>query len=248
LVYGETETVTYGRPNSVQSCIYEKSKEAVKSDKIDFWETVWSSKCDEFGIPLYDNGKNSGEPDQVKRIEARIHHSVIKEFECGHFNATSKKDVDGNIIEEGEQVFIREPKDLFGHLQGIWLFYLNSFCLRHSDVYIHPIWQKLTEDVQFSHLNERFFYKRAKKPAGVCSRRSISMILGYLVKLCARKRFNPMHITSSVLQSIKNIGLESELADYFGVLSFGYGQELFHSVEDYVYHKVREHTINGVAA
>ena len=246
--YGDKETYTFGPPSGIQFSLYNKSKEAVKSDKIDFCESLWKRAAGRFGEVLYDDGRISGEADEVHRFEVRIHHSIIQEFEQGNLSATTVLDDDGNQISSGNLTFIREARDLKRHLQGLWTYFLKSFRLHHSSVYVHPIWQKLSEDVQFSHLDEKFIYKRAKKTPGINTRRSVAMILGYLVKLCTRKRINMSLITSSVLNGMRHLGLEAELANYFGVFMFGQSQELEDCVHEFVHNKYREHIINGVAA
>ena len=234
-VYGQGQTYMFGNTTSMQMCLYNKTLEAVKSDKLDFCEGIWRNtpSLEDPFIPEYKDGKDGNEADEVFRLEFRIHHSIIKEFENGHFNNT------------GEIVCIREPKDLKQHLQGLWDYSLNNFRLQHSTRYVHPIWQKLMEDVEWFNVHPTFIYKRsAKKSSGQATRRNVAMWLGNHLRLAARKGFTPDHVVSHLLSS----GLDSELADYFGLLSYGYHDELSECLYDFVNRRMLDHRLNGVAA
>lgn len=63
--YNNRETVTVGRPGSVQVSMYRKDIEMQRSDKVDYWTGVWSG---------HDPSK------AVWRLEVRFHHSVVAEL------------------------------------------------------------------------------------------------------------------------------------------------------------------------
>lgn len=234
-VYGRGETYLFGNSSSLQMCLYNKSQEAVKSDKLDFCEGLWlrtPSIHDPFE-PEYRNGYDGGEVDTVHRLEFRVHHSVVKEFENGNYNKS------------GEVICIREPRDLERHLQGFWDYCLNNFRLHHSTTYIHPIWQKLMLDVSWANVHPTFIYARdQKKSPGVAGRRNVAMWLGNHLRLAARKGFTTKHVVQHLLSS----GLDSDLADYFGLLLYGHTDELYHCLFDFVDRRLTDHRLNGVAA
>lgn len=234
-VYGRGETYMFGDSGSLQMCLYNKSQEIIKSDKIDFWETVWrrTPGLDDPFESEYRDGRDGGEVDTVHRLEFRIHHSIIREFENGNFNKT------------GENVCIREPRDLKPHLQGLWDYCLNNFRLHHSSTYIHPIWQKLMTDIEWLHIHPTFIYTRdKKKSAGPTTRRNVAMWLGNHLKLAARKGFTVKHVVNHLLSS----GLEPDLADYFGLLYYGNSSELYLCLTDFVQRRLTDHSLNGVAS
>lgn len=68
-VNGRGETYTFGKANSLQICIYDKSKEVDVSDKRAFMEGIWECATNEQCFPdtCYDPGK------PVWRLEIRFH-------------------------------------------------------------------------------------------------------------------------------------------------------------------------------
>lgn len=237
--YGQGETYVFGSSGALQLCLYDKSKEALASGKMEFWESVWrrTLSLEHFPNSEYQGGERSetGEPDQVHRLEFRIHHSVIQQFENGHFNAT------------GETRCIREAVDLVGHVDSLWAYCLNNFRLHHSDTYVHPIWQKIEEDVRFvvpGRWDDGFVYKRSPKASAGAPKRNVAMMLGNALSLAARRGLD----TDWVVNWFLNSGLESELSDYFGLLRFRDDSELWFCLREFVERKLTEHRVNGVAA
>lgn len=232
------ETYMFGKANQLQFCLYNKTLEALKNDKLAFHESIWkrtpSSDLNRFPDPEYNDGSQDGVPDTVHRLEFRFHHTVIEQFVHGNYNATEN------------EINIREPKDLVKHLDAFWQYSLNNFRLHHSTTYIHPIWQMLIDDVQFSHVQHKhFIYKRAsKKSESPSSRRNVAMFMGNHLKLAARKRFKPSDVVDAYLM----LGLESELCDYFGLKQFGESDLLHQCLTDFVTKRMNEHWLNGVAA
>ncbi|MBU3068778.1 hypothetical protein KOI40_03045 [Aestuariicella sp. G3-2] len=227
-VYGNGQTYTFGSASSLQFCLYEKEQEAIKSDKIDFWEKVWSKvpSVDDVCTPEYQHG------DRVHRFEMRFHHSVIREF-C---NASVNQ-------KTGEMLVINDFEQLSEHLTALWHYALNNFRLQHSASYIDPVWQLLIEDITIYPPAPDWFYKRGKKPPTQNSRRNVAFWLGNAIKLMARKRFTVRY----AVQYILNSGLDDDLADYFGVFQFGYHDELRQCLHEFVREKMERHWLEGVA-
>lgn len=76
--YGDLETITFGRPSSLQFTTYNKTKEAATRDKLDFWRGIWNS------APGDDPTESPYDPDQdVQRLEARFHQSVLSDYARG---------------------------------------------------------------------------------------------------------------------------------------------------------------------
>lgn len=245
--YGKGQTYMFGSSGTVQLCIYDKTAEAVKSDKLDHCESLWREcpSLDDPFVPEYRDGRDGGEQDTVHRIEFRLHHTVIKSFENGRFNETQVLDDLGNVVEPGEVVSIREARDLKKHLQGIWLYCLKAFRLQHSTSYIHPIWQMLEEDIGWFGMQNDWGYKRSpKKSPGVVSRRNVAMWIGNWLRLAARRGFTPEFVTGQIMAA----SMESEIADYFGLRWFGNSSEVIQCLFEFVDRRLRDHRLNGVAA
>lgn len=245
-VYGRGETYMFGKSTAVQMCLYNKSIESVKSGKLAFHEMQWrgTPSVDDCFEPEYKDGSDGNEPDTVHRLEFRIHHSVIKEFENGHFNETQIIDNNGNVIKPGEIVSIREPRDLKRHLQGLWLYCLNIYRLQHSTSYVHPIWQKIGEDIKFSDLPDGWMYTRSvAKRTGLVGKRNIAMWMGNYLRIAAALNFTVSHCVDYFLAS----GIEFEISHYFGLRLFGESNELHFVLTEFVTNRLRDHRLNGVA-
>ncbi|MDO6748525.1 hypothetical protein Q4563_14850 [Gilvimarinus sp. 1_MG-2023] len=235
VIYGAGQSYTFGSAGALQFCVYDKTAEAIKSDKIDYWETIWGRvpRADfngDFSDP--DNISEYEQGDVVHRIEARFHHSVINQFGWG------TKDDEGNAIK------IKNYTDLIPHLTALWQYALNNFRLQHSTSYIDPIWQSLIEDVQYFCPSPSLLYKRAQKPPSECSRRNVAFWLGNQIKLYSRGRFTPEYVTSRLLKS----GLDADLAHYFNVKLYGESDVLQPILLEFVQEKMRAHIVAGVAA
>jgi hypothetical protein len=241
VTYGKNETFMFGNPSSLQMCLYNKTLEALKSDKLSFHESQWlrTPSVQDLLTPEYGDGSDGDEADTVHRLEFRIHHSIIREFE------------NGSIHGLGKQLSIKEPVDLIKHIQPLFQYCLNAYRLQHSSTYIHPIWQKISEDVRFGFLTgqepdiDGFDYKRAvKKSDQGPGRRNVAMWLGNVLRLSARKGLKPDYVVQKLLDS----GLDSDLADYFGMHLYGNSDVLHTVLYDFVEEKLRDHRLSGVAA
>lgn len=124
--YGRDDKKNYtiGRRTAVQICAYDKTVEAIKSDKIDYMQHEWGV----YTLGDYDNTVN------VRRIELRLHHSVVREFG----------------LSRGEEW--QSYKEVAKHLNSIWQYGLSRNWLKlkgKTTDYIHPFWQLLIHDVKF---------------------------------------------------------------------------------------------------
>lgn len=70
---GQAKDYLIGKPIAVQMALYDKSYEIIKSDKVDYCQEEWNV----YSLGTYD----STQP--VRRIEARLHHTVIREIGLG---------------------------------------------------------------------------------------------------------------------------------------------------------------------
>lgn len=228
VVHGDRQTFTFGSASGLQFQLYDKVTEAVKRDKIGYWEDIWKK------VPSDKDCFKSEyqEGDSVRRLEMRFHHSIIREF-C---NGT--KDKNGNFIQINNFIQLSE------HLTALWQYALNNFRLQHSSSYIHPVWQKLLEDVMIYNASPDLMYIRKLKPASAATRRNTAFWLAHVLKLQCRKgksvEFSVRHITSA--------GLESELMDYFGINGFKNCEFLPHLLHEFVQLKFQKLRLNGVLA
>lgn len=190
-VNGRGETYTFGKANSLQSCLYDKSKEIDVSDKRAFMESIWETATNEQCFPetCYDQEQ------PVWRLEIRFHHRIINEI------------ADGT---EGMPV-IKSFIDAVGHLTGFWRYALRANRFEVRKGWVHPIWTKLREDVVFTHPAPQLLYKRAKKEPGCGNEKNVSLAFGNLLSIYARNRFNPRQ----AWDYLKKSGLWEDLTSYY---------------------------------
>ena len=231
-VYNQTDTYTFGRPNAIQMCFYDKSQEAEKRDKLHFWEQVWSG-CrkgldtnEDWATPAYSSG------DKVRRLEFRFHHGVIEDFER-HIQASDPS------------ASIRNYVDIHKHLSGLWRYALNNFRLMDSDLngYVDPLWQALSDDIVFFNTQPAFLYKRAyKQPSSEVNHRHIAHTLGNYIKVCSRRNLT----ADFVVKCILNLGIDADLCSYFRLLQFGESHLLPSVLHEFVYQRMMHHRLSGV--
>jgi hypothetical protein len=147
-----------GKASGLQTVIYNKSVEIVKSDKKDYFHDQWGIQSKGAHMPDY----------PVYRLENRLHHSVIREI--GHFL--------GVELESFEQVV--------PYLTDIWRYALdrNRFDIRKA--HIHPLWQLFYEDVQFFLPSESRKISRKKKESVDPLAKNIALVLGNFISIQAR--------------------------------------------------------------
>lgn len=123
---GDNQAKNYliGKPLAIQMALYDKGYEMVKSDKVDHFQSEWNI----YSLGTYDSSQT------VRRIEARLHHTVIREIGLGL-----------DLKFEG----FNQVAD---HLTDIWRYALERNRLMiggDNQGYLHPFWQLLMQDVFF---------------------------------------------------------------------------------------------------
>src|SRR5690554_941375 len=206
-VNGRGETFTFGKANSLQTCLYAKTKEIDVSDKRAFMESIWETATNEQCFP--DTCYDQEQP--VWRLEIRFHHRIINEI------------ADGT---EGMPV-IKSFIEAVPHLTGFWQYALRANRLEVKKNWVHPIWTKLRDDVVFSHPAPQLLYKRAKKQPGCGNEKNVSLAFGNLLSIYARNRFNPRQ----AWDCLKKSGLWDDLTNYYRNRDIA-ENELFQLVQD----------------
>jgi hypothetical protein len=206
-VNGRGETYTFGKANSLQVCLYDKSKEVDVSDKRAFMESIWECAVNEQSFPdtCYDPEK------PVWRLEIRLHHRIVNEVSEGT---------------EGMPA-INTFLDAVPHLTGLWRYALSSNRYEAKKNWVHPIWTKLRDDVGFGHPAPHLLYKRAKKEPGCGNEKNVSLAFGNLLSIYARNRFN----ARQAWDCLKKSGLWEDLTSYYRRRDI-HENELFQLVQD----------------
>ncbi|MDP2901589.1 MAG: hypothetical protein Q8N96_00550 [Methylovulum sp.] len=154
----QAKNYLFGKPTAIQFAAYDKGYEAVKSDKIDYWNHEWG---------IYTLGEHN--PDAVtRRIELRFHHTVIREIGLGM-----------------DKSFESFP-DLIPYLTDIWRYGMERNRLNQDKHYIHPFWQLLMRDAHFYHPAQNITICRKKKDSVDPISRNIISIIGHSITICAR--------------------------------------------------------------
>ncbi|UZR30215.1 hypothetical protein [Methylococcus mesophilus] len=165
--YGKqaAESLTFGKAASLQLCLYDKSKQIVHADKVDFMQGQWG----EFTEGEFD-------PTQpVWRVEARFHHSVVNE------------------IGEGLGKTLKRWLDVVPHLTDMWRYALTINRAKDG-TYIDPIWQLLRDDPEFRVPAQGYKIVRKKKEDVSAVARNFGNVLGNLISLYAREGRNADYI------------------------------------------------------
>jgi hypothetical protein len=196
-IYGRSQSFLFGGPAGLQFAVYRKDVQAKETDNLHFWRERWqaASSAAVFPDSVYD-------PDlSIWRIEARFHHSIVKEFAYG-----SDLELDS---------FFQVSK----HLTGLWRYALNNFRLDQTSTYIRPEWQFLMESVNFVHNPPHLLYKRAKKKPGELNGRSLAIAFGGLTSVYARNRF----ALDYAFKCLQASGIYRDLVYYYGIRELGPG-------------------------
>lgn len=174
-VYGNGETYMFGSAGGTQLAIYNKTKQAKVTDKLDFWQSLWAQSYEDFDTPMYDKDAD------VWRIELRYHHSVIQQFADGSVN-----------LETGEFIGTRTYAELASHLDGLWRYGFDSYKLLADKSVYEAAWTVFAHDVHVQtgveSLLDETEYKRYYKTAGGFSGKNVELFMGNFVSLLARER------------------------------------------------------------
>ncbi|MDX1756961.1 MAG: hypothetical protein R3175_12935, partial [Marinobacter sp.] len=219
-VNGRGETYTFGKANSLQTCLYDKTKEIDVSDKRAFMEGIWECAVNENSFP--DTCYNPDLP--VWRLEVRFHHRIVNEISQGTPGMKS----------------IYTFADAVKHLTGLWQYALNGNRYEHKREWVHPIWTKLRDDISFGHPAPSLTYKRVKKEPGCGNEKNVSLAFGNLLSIYARNRFN----TRQAWDCLKRSGLWEDLCNYYRRRDIK-ENELYQLVEDGL---VKRRLLSKVAA
>lgn len=190
VTYGRGETYMFGSPSSMQLCIYNKTKQAKATDKLDFWESVWR-KTDN---PFEDAPYNYDPQKPVWRIEFRFHHSVVEQFAAG-----------SKIHGSETPCYFKSYNALSYHLDGLLKYGFDSFKFLNAPNRFHPVWTLLMQDVLVSVPVPSFLdktdYKRHYKTSTGFSGKNIELLLGNAISLAARSRLTAQQ-TIDALQTL----------------------------------------------
>lgn len=195
VTYGSFETVTVGAVTGVQMCVYDKLKEAKKSDKLDLVRDLWSGKFS----PLWDFQDQYDNSQDVTRIEMRFHHSVLRQFERGT-----------ETLDDLPPVRMRSYTDVIDHLCPLWRYAFNLFQLRQNSKHVDPIWTLLQHDAEFQYSYRSVNYRRSYKTSGEGIEKNIALAVGNMITVFARNKFTH----KQALSHLKKSGLWSDLSEY----------------------------------
>ncbi len=191
--YGDRETVTVGSVTSVQMSFYDKLKEAVKHDKLHFWNAVWSG--DAVPVDSFCMADQGGfdKSEGVRRLEMRFHHTVLRQFE------------------RGSGCEMTSYESAFEHLGALWRYAMRLFKLRYDDDLIDPVWQMLAEDVDFNQCHSGKSYKRAYKKPGEGNEKNVALALGNWLSIVARQGMK----TQKAWRYLKVSGMFKDIKRYY---------------------------------
>lgn len=184
-----------GKPLGIQMALYDKSYEIVKSDKVDYFNEEWNI----YSLGLYDNTQS------VRRTEARLHHTVIREIGLGL----------GLEFEGFHQVA--------DHLTDLWRYALERNRLMIDGDprgYLNPFWQLLMQDVYFYVPAQGVKISRKKKDAVDPIARNITSVIGNLVSIMARRndctvrhvmrQLHRLHVWPEIQTYYRNRGMDND--------------------------------------
>ncbi len=174
-----------GKASAMQMALYDKSHEIIKSDKVDYFHTEWQA---------YSLGQfNPTKP--VRRIEARLHHHIIREIGLG--------------MNETFESFL----DISEYLTDLWRYALtrNRLNVAGSRELIHPFWQLLMQDVYFSTPAKNIDIVRKKKQAVDPVAHNFSAVIGNIISIMARQGAN----AKQVLAQLKFLSFYNQIIRYY---------------------------------
>lgn len=180
--YGKGETYTLGLPSGVQLCLYDKTKEVVKRDKVDYWAARWES----FTFGDYRPGQT------VRRVEMRFHQSVVRQLG----------------LSQGADW--KTFADVAPHLGDLWKYALEIHRLQRDETrrIICPVWQLLMEDISFFHpaKGEKLFRQKEESIDAIA--KNIQALIGNIMTLAARRNGQEQtedQLAASVMWSLRQL-------------------------------------------
>ena len=166
-IFGKGESYLFGKADSLQVAIYDKSKEIQISDKQDYFFRRWE---------IYTLGAFDKDQD-VWRIEMRFHHNVLRE------------------LGRSQNLTFESFADIYEHLKDLWLYALTNNWLKDGSIYLHPFWQLIKEDAEFDHPpNGFYFHREKKKTESGTTVRNYGQIIGNLITVSARQGFKTTQV------------------------------------------------------
>lgn len=177
-VYGRGETFMFGSANGIQLSIYNKSVQAKATDKLDYWESIWSR----INNPFDETDPANYQKDQsVWRIELRFHHSVVQQFAEGSVS-----------MDTGAYIGTDCYADLVPHLDGLWSYGVSLFRLLARPGVYEAFWTLIRQDVHVEvpvpSLLDQTAYKRYYKSSRGFSGKNVDLFMGNFISLLARER------------------------------------------------------------
>ena len=174
-----------GKASAMQFCLYDKSYEIIKSDKLEYFHREWNV----YTLGAFDSEKT------VRRIEARVHHQIMREIGLGM----------GKEFES----FI----DIIPYLTDIWRYALSKNRLTIDDRHqvLDPFWQLLMQDVFFFVPAEGVIIKRKKKDSVAPIAKNIGLIIGNMITIYARQNMN----TKQVMAQLRLLHFYPQILDCY---------------------------------
>lgn len=198
-VYGRGQSYTFGSVSSLQFALYNKSKEIIAHDKIDYFEEIWKSKVDhDLTTKLW----NQDIP--VWRAELRFAQAVIRQF--AEFN----------------QLRLNTFEAVVEYLPNLWAYGLDRFRLDLNRRFIDPAWTILLQDAEWWPPSKSFVAKRQYKRPGVGNERNVALALGNLLSIYARNNMS----ARKAWHCLKKSGMWADLVAYTKARKISQG-ELF---------------------
>lgn len=190
-IYGRGQSYTFGTVSSLQAALYNKSKEIIAHDKIDYFHGIWERKLDHDWQPIWNPEED------VWRLEFRFSQTVLRQF--ADYNTTADKKCNLSTYE-----LVAE------YLQPLWAYGLDRFRLDFNRRYLDPFWTVLLQDTEWCKPADDFIAKRKYKTAGIGNERNVALALGNLLSIYARNNITARKAWSC----LKKSGLWSDLMGY----------------------------------
>lgn len=160
-----------GKATSMQLCLYDKGREIVVSDKVDYYKHEWSV----FSMGSYD------ETLPVRRAELRLYHEVVRQIGRGmdlNFNAFP---------------------DIVPYLTDLWRYGISRNRLDiDQNEHVNPFWQMLIQDVTFLHPAQGITVVRKKKQGIASIEKNLTQILGNMISIFARQGYTAKQLHSQL--------------------------------------------------